>query len=349
MMLDDRIANIFTEYNQNDAFSGVFSVRNSDGVMYEQACGYRNRAEKLSNEISTAFGIASGTKLFTGLAICKLIDEGKLVLADKVWDIVPYDLKMINKDVTVFHLLTHTAGLGEYIDEESPDSNDNMISLYKRYPVYLWDSLTYYLPMFSDIPAKFKPGERFEYSNDGYILLGLVIEAISGMRCQDYVTEQIIRPCGLTHTEFYRLDRLPHNTAYGYLYDGRLDEWYSNIYRMPIIGGSDGGLFTCASDLDKLWRAVFSGHILSDAMHMEWIMPRIEMGDEKGHFYGFGMYQYKAAAANIYYAVGCDYGVEFFSMFIPQHGIVASALGNTEMDTRPLLEQLFSIEWEYMI
>ena len=95
--------NIFNGwYEKNKRFSGVFSVTGPAEVIYQNACGYRNIAEGLTNNVDTAFGIASGTKLFTGLAVCKLIDEGKLSLDDKLCDILPGDTGRIDKRVTIF-------------------------------------------------------------------------------------------------------------------------------------------------------------------------------------------------------------------------------------------------------
>jgi len=341
-MIND-VIRICKTYAENKGFSGVISVRGVEGVLFEEAYGFRNRAERLHNETSTAFGIASGTKLLTGLAACKLIDDKKLGLADNVWDILPYDLGKIDTEVTLYHLLTHTSGIGDYIDEESPHSESDMVDLYAKYPVYLWTGLSYYLPMIVDLPAKYKPGERYGYSNAGFVLLGLVIEAVSGIRYQDYITQNIIKPCGLIHTGFYRMDRLPFNTAYGYIYDAIADEWYANIFNMPIIGGSDGGLFTCATDLVKLWNAVFAGNIMSDAMRSEWLMPQIIRGNDDRYSYGLGVYQYHAPETDAYYAVGGDFGVDFFTTFFPKYEIVASALGNTQMNTWPLLYQLLNV------
>jgi len=102
MKLDD----IWNNWGDTDSFSGMFSVSVGQTVVFEKCCGYRNRSENLPNNSKTAFGIASGTKLFTGLAVCKLIDEEKLSLDSKLWDLLSYDLGQIDKRVTVFHLLT---------------------------------------------------------------------------------------------------------------------------------------------------------------------------------------------------------------------------------------------------
>lgn len=329
------IQNIFNDWNKSGAFSGVFSVSGSDSVIFQKAFGYRNMAEKLPNELNTAFAIASGTKFFTALSICKLIDSGYLALNDRVRDVIPYDLKMINKDVTVFHLLTHTSGIGDYIDEESSSDYNDILKLYDNRPVHKWDSLDFYLPMFNDLPQKFKPGDRVSYSNAGFILLGLIIESVSKKTYHQYVEDNIILPLSLTHTGFYRMNSLPGNTAFGYIYDEIHKEYITNVLYMPIIGGSDGGIFTTAKDLIVLWRAVLSDCIFSTAMREQFFTPH-------GKF-GLGVYLLKEGNRNAYYTVGGDFGIDFFSVYFPQTEIIASVLGNTEMNTYPLFKQLFGV------
>lgn len=331
---------IWTSWNDADIFSGVFSVNNEQGVIFEKCSGYRNRSEELLNNRDTAFGIASGTKLFTALTVCKLIDAGKLSLNDKLWDILSYDLGQIDKQVSVFQLLTHTSGIGDYLDEESPNSYEQEAGLCNKYPVYLWTKLKYYLQMITPLPQKFKPGERFGYSNSGFIMLGLVIEAVSGMPYQQFVTDEIILPLGLKHTNFYRMDHLPANTAFGYTRDVESDQLHTNIFNLPIIGGSDGGLFTCAQDLDILWRSLFAGQILSENMLHIFLKPQITRSESKS--YGLGIYRYDTAGDTAFYALGGDFGVDFFTAYFPKHKLVVSALGNTEVGTYPLLEALFS-------
>ena len=324
-------------------FSGVLSASDSQGVLAQKARGERNRAESLPNRADTAFGIAAGTKMFTGLAVCKLMDEKKLSLHDKLCDLVSFDLGEIDRRVTVFHLLTHTSGIGDYIDEDAEDCEAQLQALYDTYPVQLWTRLSYYLQMIAPLPPKFAPGERYCYSNAGFVLLGLVIEAASGLPYQQFVQEQIIAPCGLTHTGFYRADALPHNAAHGYMLDENTAEWRTNIYSLPIMGGSDGGLFTCAADLDTLWRAVFANRILSAEMTAAFLKPQVIRDEESGKGYGLGVYTVQRDNQTAYYAVGGDFGVDFFTAYFPQSGIAVSALGNTNVNTYPLLHKTLAL------
>jgi CubicO group peptidase (beta-lactamase class C family) len=324
------IQDIFEKWlnGQEVEFSGLFFVSNTDGVIYQHLDGYRNKAEELPNNVDTVFGIASGTKLFTGLAVCKLIDSGKLSLEAKLADLLPYDLGQIDERVTVFHLLTHTSGVGDYIDEESDDSEVQLQELYDKYPVQLWTRLEYYLQMITPLPPKFEPGERYGYSNSGYILLGLVIEAVSGVQFQQFLQEVIFEPLNLTHTGFFRMDSLPASTALGYIHDEETDEWRTNIFSLPIVGGSDGGLFTCAGDMDKLWRSVISYDFLSVDMTNAFLKSQVTI-DEDGETYGLGVYQYSNDGKLAHFAVGGDSGVGFCTAYIPKTGVVMSCFSNT--------------------
>jgi CubicO group peptidase (beta-lactamase class C family) len=233
--------------DQENGFSGVLTVFDSNEIIFNQASGFRNISEELPNVTDTAFAIASGTKLFTGIAVCKLIESGKLALDTLLCDIVKQDLGQIDKSVTIRHLLTHTSGIGDYIDEEADDIDELLETLYTKYPPHLWTNMEYYLQMTTHLPPKFVPGERYSYSNSGYVLLGLVVEAASGKSYQDFVMDEIITPLELTRSGFYRSDNLPANTALGYLEDGR-----TNVHCLPVHGGADGGLYSCATDMDKL-------------------------------------------------------------------------------------------------
>lgn len=215
-----------------------------------------------------------------------------------------------------------------------------MQSLYNQYPVYLWERLEYYLQMMTTLPKKFEPGMRFAYSNAGFVLLGLVIEAVSGKPFQQYVADEIISFLNLYHTGFYRMDALPANTAYGYLVD-KSGLWRTNIFSLPIVGGSDGGLYTCAGDLNRLWRSLFDGQILSKNMLQSFLKSQVIRAGGKS--YGLGAYRFNHGLNTAYYSVGSDFRVDFFTAYFPEQKITASALGNTEANAYHLLDALFSV------
>lgn len=335
------IEKIWNSCNDAGQFSGVFSVTDEKGVVFERCCGFRNISEELPNNRDTVFGIASGTKMFTGLAVCKLIEAEKLSFDDKLWDILPHDLGRIDKRVSLFHLLTHTSGIGDYFDEEWENLYEKEQELFENYPVYLWERLEYYLQMITPLSPKFEPGSRFGYSNAGFILLGLVIEAVSGKSYQQFVTDEIILPLQLKRTGFFRMDSLPANTAQGCTRDMTTGLLRTNIYSIPIIGASDGGLFTCVKDLDILWRSVFAARVLSENMLQAFLKPHVVRGEGKS--YGLGVFRFDKNRDTAFYAVGADFGVDFFAVYFPKLKITASALGNTENNNHMLIPLLSDI------
>jgi len=340
--MKDTIIEIFKSWisEYTDDFSGVLSASENGGVIHQQAFGQRDSAQNLPNTKETAFGIASGTKLFTGLAVCKLIDSGKLSLDSKLCDLLGYDLGKIDKRVTVYQLLTHTSGVGDYIDEEADDCEEQLNALYIKYPAHNWERLEYYLQMITPLSPKFEPGERYGYSNSGYVLLGLVVEAVSGVSYQQFVIDNIIKPCGLTHTGFYSTACLPDNAAIGYIQDDDTDEWIANTSTIPIIGGSDGGIYSCAADIDKLWRAIIDCKLLSEAMTANFLKPHvtIEEDDDGVESYGLGVYVFESGDKLFNFAVGFDTGVGFCSAYYHASKSVVSAFSNkTQFGLYPLM------------
>ncbi|MCL2426832.1 MAG: serine hydrolase, partial [Oscillospiraceae bacterium] len=147
-----------------------------------------------------------------------------------------------------------------------------------------------------------------------------------------FVTDEIIKPCNLLHTGFYRMDSLPPNTALGYMEDEDTGEWSLNTDNIPVIGGSDGGIFTCAADMDKLWRAIFDNKVLSNDMTKAFLKPSVVMDEDEEdgtvESYGLGVYQYKEGDKSFYFVVGADSGVGFFSGYYPSTKTVVSGFCN---------------------
>ncbi|MCL2619817.1 MAG: beta-lactamase family protein [Defluviitaleaceae bacterium] len=340
--MKQKISKIFEEWlvDDGDGFWGVFSVANADGIIYERALGYRDRTKEIENQMNTAFGVASGTKLFTGLSVCKLIDEGKLSLDDKIWDVLGKDLGQVDKTVTIRHLLTHTSGIGDYVDEDWDDFDAEMEKLREKFPVHLWTNLDYYLPMTTPLPPKFAPGERYGYSNSGFILLGLAVEAIGGISYQDYVQKHIIETLGMTHTGFYRMDALPENTAISYMVDDE-GEFTPNTDIMPIIGGSDGGIFTTVADLDRLWRGIFNHKILSADMTENFLKAHVTIDEEDGESYGLGVFRVDVDGKVLHYGMGFDSGVRLATAYHPKTGTTISAISNNEVWPFDLISESF--------
>jgi CubicO group peptidase (beta-lactamase class C family) len=268
------------------AFSGVISIRRGDTVLYERAAGYADRSNRIPNTLETRFGIASGTKFFTALAIGKLIAAQKLSFSTKLKDCLTLSFPRYSEEITIRHLLTHTSGIPDYFDEEKITDFDNFtLSI----PWYALKGPRDYLAVFPDEGMKFAPGERFAYSNGGYILLGVVIEELSGMKYQDFVEQAILQSNGMNRSGYFALNRLPEKTAQGYVEEP--DGWRTNIFNLPIVGASDGGAFTNAEDIATLWNAFWRYQILPQALVDTYVQPyvKVRTKDEYTYYYGHGL------------------------------------------------------------
>ncbi|PKO02661.1 MAG: penicillin-binding protein [Chloroflexi bacterium HGW-Chloroflexi-5] len=329
-ILIDRIEQVAHETD----FSGVISIFEADSALHEQAFGYRDIPNQIPNTPATRFGIASGTKFFTALGIGRLIDLGLIHLETRVGELSTDYTGFISPDATIRHLLTHTSGIYDYFDEEIEQDFDNF---YVSIPWYRLVTPSDYWPLFEGQAAKFQPGERFSYSNGGYVFLGMLIEKIAGQVFRDYMQEQVFKAAQMPQTGFYALNKLPANTALGYLEDRQT----ANFYNLPIRGGADGGLFTTASDLRACWQNFFAHRILSPNLTNVFLQTH-ERIDEK---IGYGCGLYKRLDNSLFSIVGGDAGVGFDSRYFVHHRMTASILSNTtngEEDLREVVMDFFN-------
>lgn len=172
-----------------------------------------------------------------------------------------------------------------------------------------------FLPLFQHGQMKFTPGERFQYNNAGFILLGLIIENISGMKYTGYVQSRIFDKAGMIDSGYFALDALPRNTAIGYI-DREDGTWRTNIYSLPVQGGSDGGAFVTAPDMMKLWSSLMNHKLLGQDMTAELLTPHAE--ENEGSYYGYGVWiGMKNGSVYKYHVMGYDPGVCFHSAYYP--------------------------------
>jgi CubicO group peptidase (beta-lactamase class C family) len=301
-----------------DGFSGVVSVSTGDAIDFEKAYGLADRAHRIPVDVETQLAIASGTKGFTALTVASLITDGVLALSTTARSVLGPDLPLIATDVTVEHLLGHTSGIGDYIDEET-DSDDEYVM---KVPVHTLATAEGYVAALDGFAAKFAAGERFAYSNAGYVVLALMAQRRAGQPFHDLVAERVLRPAGMSRTEFFRMDDLPGTAALGYLADGR-----TNVLHMPVRGSGDGGAYTTAADLRAFWAALFAGRIVEPAWVLELTRPRRDVPDE-GMRYGAGFWL--AAAGPQVVLVGGDNGVGFYSSHNPETGRTCTVMRNCD-------------------
>lgn len=310
--LNNKLVSVVNDAQQFTQFSGTILIKQDGEVPIITSRGYANRAEQLSNQSRTRYGIASGCKLFTAIAICQLVEEGKIAFDTRLAECIGYELPHVSGDITIHHLLTHTSGVPDYFDEEVMDDFED---LWKAIPMYRIRNLADFLPLFQHEPMKSPPGEQFSYNNTGFILLGLIVEKVSGVKFTDYVEKNIFHRAGMMNSGYFAFDSLPGHTAQGYieLEDGT---WKTNIYSLPVKGGSDGGAYITVEDMVLLWEALFQHKLLSESITKKLLTPYVH--NEKGDYYGYGIWiKQTEGLISKYHVMGYDPGVCFHSGYYP--------------------------------
>ena len=264
-----------------DVFSGSVLLAKDGQVIYKGAFGMANKDFNAPNRTDTKFNLGSMNKMFTGVAIAQLVEKGKLSYDDPLSKFIPdFPNPEAAKKIQIKHLLTHTAGLGGYFSERYWSSSrdrirtvDDMMKLARE----------------DEKDIKFEPGSKWQYSNTGMMVLGKVIEVVSGQSYFDYVRENIYKPAGMTNTDCYELDKVNTNLAVGY--DKRFTdngiEWGNNIFAHVMRGGPQGGGYSTVEDLLKFDQALRSGKLVSPATFKLISTAKPELNSPE-YGYGFG-------------------------------------------------------------
>jgi CubicO group peptidase (beta-lactamase class C family) len=315
------------EQGGGESFSGAILVSQDKKPVLKKAYGYANRAESLPNQIDTRFQMASGCKIFTAVAICQLVEQGRLSFDARLQDCVDAGFPNFDARVTVRHLLTHTSGITSYFEE---DVNPDYEALWQNLPVYGMRETRDFLPLFQHKMQKFEPGARFEYNDGGFILLGLIVEAVSGLSFADYVTSYVFQPANMADSGYFCADRLPPRTALAYI-EEKDGSWRTNTFAVPIVGGPDGGAYTTASDMVRFWDALFAYKLLGSEMTETMLSSHVRAeGARAGVHYGYGVWMFVCDdGTRIPYVEGWDPGVAFLSAIHLREKTTTTILGNT--------------------
>jgi len=321
----DTLSAAIEEQHRQIPFSGVIHVAHQDTPIFSHAYGLANRSDQIPNRLNTRFGIASGGKIFTATAISQLVSAGLLSFEQPLADIIPDLLPKLDPRVTIAHLLTHTSGIPDYFDEEDESDYE---ACWRKVPVYQMRSALDFIPFIRDKKMKFNPGERFGYSNMGFVLLGLVIGKVAGMRFQAYIEEKIFAPAWMRSSGYFSSDCLPAHCATGYILepDGT---WRSNIFSIPVIGHGDGGVYTTAADMGRFWKALFSRAYFDAEMLASMTHAHIQIKPGSPHHYGYGVWMDEITGQKGYSITGEDPGVDFNSSFYPDANLQITLLANT--------------------
>ncbi len=248
--LAGKIAALANAHAELEMFSGTVLVARNGEVVYAGAFGEANKDHHVPNRLETRYNIGSVGKTVTAVSVMLLAQEGKLRLTDTLGKYYP-DFPFSEKDsITIRHLLTHTSGLGDYLEHK--DYKARLAAL---------RSVADALPLIYEQKPLFPAGERFQYSNSGMLMLGGVIEKVSGMPYREFIRRRIFGPCGMTVSGIAYEDEILPDRAIGYTQhaDGSFS---ANILVIPAPCPA-GGLRASAGDLLKFDQALKGETLLS--------------------------------------------------------------------------------------
>jgi len=326
---------LFQELEDQDRFSGVVLITRGETDLYSGAFGYASRTWKIRNALDIRFDTASITKLFTTAAILQLIDQKLLAFKTSAIDYLGLEGTKISNEVNVFHLLTHTSGIGDDCEEEDGEIYED---LWKTKPNYSIRNTEDFLPQFIYKEPNFAPGQGCRYCNCSYVLLGLMIEKATGTRYRDYVRKNIFKRAKMVHSDFYDMGQAHEQVAEGCdpirNEEGKVEGWKRNVYSFPPIGSPDSGAHVTAGDLDRFLRAIQTNELLSPELTKAFFSPHVNY-KEKGHWvmmYGYCLWFYVDQGAKVvcFQKEGINAGVSGLIRHFPEQDINIVMLSNIE-------------------
>jgi len=303
-----------------DRFAGAVLLAKDGKPVFTGAYGLADREKKIPNTLDTKFRIGSMNKMFTAVSILQLVQAGKISLDDPVGKfITDYPNKDIATKVTIQQLLTHTGGTGDFF---GPEFDVHRLEL---------KALQDYIKLFGQRAPEFAPGSKWEYSNYGFLLLGVVIERVTGKSYYDYVAENVYKPAGMTSTASLSEDQVVAGRSMGYT---RMDspELRPNTDTLPYRGTSAGGGYSTVEDFFRFATALTSHKLLN--AHFTDLLTTGKVDTPRDAKYAFGFMDFDAGTSLRHFGHGGGApGMNGELQIFPQTGYVIVVLSNLDPPT----------------
>lgn len=270
-----KIDQLLSKYNEYGQFNGSALVSENGKVIFKKGYGSANMEWNIQNQPDTKFRLGSISKQFTAFLLVKLAEDGKLKLDVPISTYLPDYPKANGDKITIHHLLTHTSGIPNYT------SAPNFFKEKSRNPY----SPEEFVKTFSSLPLEFTPGEKFNYSNSGYFLLGYIIEKVSVKTYEQYLQETILTPLKMVNTGYDHSDVILKNRAAGYEKQGK--KIVNSAYLDMSLPYAAGSLYSTVEDL-YLWdQALYTTKLLSEKSMESLFKAYIKAGNGA---YGYGWF-----------------------------------------------------------
>jgi CubicO group peptidase (beta-lactamase class C family) len=300
-----------------DAFSGCVLFAHKGIPIFNYVCGFASKSFNIPNQINTKFNLGSLNKMFTGMAVCQLAERGKLDFNDCVGQHLPdYPNPTVAERVTIHQLLTHTSGMGSFWNER-----------FKSTSKECFKQVQDFFPLFINDPLAFEPGEAYQYSNAGYVVLGAIIESITGQNYFDFVREHIYEPAQMKNTDAYEMDYDTPNLATGYTKEGNQNRLHNNLYLHVVKGGPSGGGFSTVEDLLGFDIAIRTGRLLNPHYTTLLLSGKVKT-DMPGVYYAYGFFERRLNGLHSVGHGGGFSGISSTLRMYPESGYTVVAMSN---------------------
>jgi D-alanyl-D-alanine carboxypeptidase len=299
-----------------DQFSGAVLIARRGRPVYQSAWGFADRERRVANRVDTRLRNGSMNKMFTAVAVLTLVQAGKIRLEAPLGTyLTSYPNPSVATRVTVHQLLTHTGGLGDVFGTELSAVRDQL----REHDDYV--------RRFAQQPLLFEPGSRWMYSNYGFILLGSIVEAVSGQSYYDYVRDHVYRPAGMIDTGSQPESESVPRRAIGYMRPPGTQAWLPNEPTLPYRGTAAGGGYTTVADLMRFAAAVSSGRLL-DAKHTALLTTGTV--EALGGKYAYGFVEHVTDGVRSFGHGGNAPGMDADLRIFPDSGYVVAVLANVD-------------------
>ncbi len=311
----NHLSRCFAEAAEAGEFSGAVLFARNEKVLFHRAYGLASRRYNVANTVHTRFNLASASKMFTAVVIAKLVEEGQLSYEERIGPYLSphWVSEEVGEKVRIKHLLSHTSGLGHYWDEW--DCYGNTIRTLAGYKQLISDDLA------------FEPGTSWQYSNTGFLLLGVIIEKVTGRSYYDVVRDVVLQPSGMADAGFYEIDEPYPNLATGYYEDG--GRIRNNLLLHGVKGSSAGGAWSTAADLHRFFLALGADRLVSaETRDVLWTPQPMSAR------YGYG---FETAGDWVGHRGGFP-GISALAAYYPDSGHIVIVLSNYSDPALPLEE-----------
>jgi D-alanyl-D-alanine carboxypeptidase len=298
-----------------DRFAGAVLVVKDGKPIFEEAYGLADREHKVPNTLKTRFRIGSMNKMFTATSILQLAEAGKLDINAPLGKyLTDYPNKDVATKVTIHQLLTHTGGTGDIF---GPDFDKNRLEL---------RTLQDYVKLYGNRAPAYEPGSQWAYSNYGFLLLGVIVEKVSGQNYYDYVAEHIYKPAGMTSSGSEPEEKMVSDRSIGYTKMGGND-WKPNTDTLPYRGTSAGGGYSTVEDLAAFASALQQNKLLN--AHYTELLTTAKTDTGHGS-YAYGFADRKINGTRCFGHGGGAPGMNGDLEICPASGYVVAVLANLD-------------------